>query len=186
MNFMDAVFILALVGILLLGFFQGMVRMLVLILAFYLSALLATLYYPALGGFFYSRMGGQLEANFYIGFFVVLLITFGLLAWAGIFTFRYARLPGKLALLDHSLGMFLGLGLAALILGMLSVLFWNFFVVWGAETIDFPLFPMLGGSVRGSRIMNLFQDNILPSVYDTIRPFFPPGAEFIFTGSIRA
>ncbi len=180
MNFMDLVFISMFFGALALGFFQGMIRMGILILAFYLSVVLASLYFPMMGRFLYENFGGQRFASEYIGFFLVLLVASILLGWAGLYTFRYATLPGKLKLVDHIVGVFLGLILGALIVGLLAILLWNLMIVSGGEDIDLPLFQMLGNSVRNSFMLRFFASNILPEAYNIVQPILPSGARLIF------
>jgi membrane protein required for colicin V production len=180
MNFIDLVFIVLLVGILALGFFQGMIRMGVLILAYYLSVVLASLYFPMLGNFFYRQIGGQRFASEYIAFFVIMLVGFGLLALAGLYTFRYAHLPGKLQYVDNVGGVLLSLILAALVVGVLSVLLWNLLITNNGEDIDLPLFRMLGNGVRNSFLLSYFATYILPEAYNIVEPILPAGAQVIF------
>ncbi len=182
MNFMDVLFIFMLFGIIIAGFFQGMIRMGVLILAFYLSVVLSSLYYPPFAGWLFNNFGGTLMASNYLSFIILLIITFALLAAAGLYTFRYAQLPGKLAVLDHALGSLLSLILAALILGMLAVLLWNLMVTAGGKNVDFPLFGLVGSQVETSAVLNYFATSILPRTYDAVRPFLPNGAQLIFIG----
>ena len=55
MNGIDVVFLLILLGGLALGFFQGTIKLLVAIIAFYVSIVLASLYFQAVGNFFRVR-----------------------------------------------------------------------------------------------------------------------------------
>jgi membrane protein required for colicin V production len=180
MNIIDLFFIFILIGFLALGFFQGMIRLGVMLLAFYLSVVLASLYFPMVGNWLYTNFGGTRYAGEYIGFFLIMLISFTLLAWAGIYTFRYAKLPGRLAYLDHAVGVFLGLILAALLIGILAVLLWNLMIVNGGRNVDIPLFRMIGSGVANSFLLNYFSTYILPETYEIVQPILPEGARIIF------
>lgn len=180
MNFMDALFILMLLGIMALGFFQGVIRLGVLLLAFYLSVVLASLYFPVLGSFIYNRFGGQRVAADYVGFFIVLLLAFSSLAAAGLYTFRYVEVTGRFQYLDRLGGVFLGLILSALVIGMLSVLLWNLMITHGGINVELPLFKMIGGSVQNSFLLRYFGEYILPQTYDIVSPILPSGARIIF------
>lgn len=181
MNFIDLIFLFLLIGMMALGFFQGTIRLLVLIFAFYLSVFLASLYFDMLGGFLYANVGGSSDASDYIGFLIITIITFAVLTVVGLYTFRYVELPtGALQLLSRVLGVFLGLILAGLVLGMLAVILWNMFVTHGAERVNVFLFPTIGRAVRTSTVLGFFGAEILPETYNLVRPFLPPGASFIF------
>jgi uncharacterized membrane protein required for colicin V production len=180
MNVMDAFFLILFVGFLALGFFQGMIRLAVLLLAFYLSLVLASLYYSALGMFFQQNFGARSDVGEYVGFGLIMLFGFFALAAAGIYTFRYAKVPGGLEYLDRIGGVLLSLLLAALFIGIFSTLLWNLMILRGGRNIDLPLMGMLGNSVSGSFLLRYFADIILPQVYNYFDPILPNSARFIF------
>ncbi len=180
MNFIDLIFLLFLVAMLAVGFFQGMIRLGVLLAAFYLSLVLASLYYPALGGFFFRSFGSARYVSEYTAFALVLMLSFIVLTVAGLYTFRYARFPGQLEYVDRIGGVLLGLVFGSLIIGMFAVLLWNMMILRGGETLDFPIMGALGRSVRGSFLLRYFANSILPQVYDIVDPILPDGAKFIF------
>src|SRR5215470_4664277 len=122
MNGIDILYIILLLGGLALGFFQGTIRLLVAIVAFYVGILLASLYFTTVGLSFMRRFHSSLEVGQITAFAVILLVAFLLLTVAGIYTFRYARLPASLDFLDRMAGTVLGLVMAGLILGMLGVI----------------------------------------------------------------
>jgi len=68
-NLMDILLILIFFGALATGFFQGAIRLLVLMLAFYLALVLASLYYPALGEFFVRNFDAERFVGQYLAFF---------------------------------------------------------------------------------------------------------------------
>ena len=52
MNLIDILFLLGVLGGLALGFFLGIIRLAIAIISFYLSIILASLYFQSLGRFF--------------------------------------------------------------------------------------------------------------------------------------
>jgi hypothetical protein len=109
-----------------------------------------------------------------------MLVAFGLLVAAGLYTFRYVHVPNRLQIIDHTVGTLLGLLLAALVLGVLASLLWTLMVTSGGENIDLPLFQMLGRGVRNSFLLSYFADFILPQMYNYVQPILPGGARLIF------
>lgn len=180
MNLIDILFILLFVAGIALGFFQGMIRLLVVIFAFYLALVLASLYFPAVAGFLGRRFGTERFVGEYLGFAMVLMLSFVILTLAGLYTFRYAKMPGQLQYIDRIVGVFLGVLLSAFMIGVFATLLWNLMIVRGGERIDFPLMAMLGRGVRGSTVLQLFANTILPQVYGLMSPVLPSGARLIF------
>lgn len=181
MNFMDVLLILIFFGILATGFFQGMIRLLVMIAALYLATVLASLYYAPLGEFFVRQFSTQRYVGQYVAFVLVHAISFTLLAIAGIYTFRYAKLPGRLDYLDRIIGMLLGMVLGGLLVGIIANLLWNLMIMRGGRNIDLPIFRMVGNSVAGSFVIQYFSNVVLPLTYSYIDPFLPDGANLIFS-----
>ena len=180
MNIMDILFILLFFGMLAAGFFQGMVRLLVLLVAFYLSLVLASLYYPSLGEFFVRSFDTQRYVGQYMAFSLVLFFGFLLLALAGLYTFRYFRMPGGLEFLDRAVGAVLGMVFGSLVIGIFAALLWNLMIVRGGRNIDFPLMRALGNSVAGSFVLQYFSTQLLPLVYNFLDPILPDGANLLF------
>jgi membrane protein required for colicin V production len=180
MNIIDILFIVLLFGCLATGFFLGTIRTGVLILAFYLSVVLSSLYYRTLGGWLAREFNSSRAAGDYIGFFILLIVTAALLAAAGMYTFRYVETPDKLKFLDLTGGLLLSVVLGGLVLGVVASLAWNLMVNSGGENIPLPLFGMLGSGVRNSLLLSLFSENILPDLYEFVDPVLPEGARLIF------
>jgi membrane protein required for colicin V production len=179
-NVIDVFFILLFIGSLALGFFQGMIRLVVLIVALYLSLVLASLYYTAVGEWLVVHFNAQRYVGQYMGFAIVLFVGFLLLAAAGVYTFRYASLPGGLEYVDRVIGLFLGMLLGAFFLGTFAVLLYNLMIVRGGSTIDFPIMRALGSGVANSFMLRYFATTVLPLVYSVIDPALPEGANLIF------
>src|SRR5215216_7146193 len=91
MNGIDLLFILLLLAGLALGFFQGTIKLLIAIVAFYIGIILASLYFPIVGNFFRVRFHASLEVGQIMAFGLILLLSFLLLTVAGLYTFRYAK-----------------------------------------------------------------------------------------------
>jgi membrane protein required for colicin V production len=177
---MDIFLLLMLILCVLVGFFQGMIRLIVAIVAFYLSLVLASLYYPVVGDFIVRRLGSQRFVGEYVGFAMVLFIAFVILLAAGVYTFRYAKLPGQLQYLDRIVGTVLGVALGALIIGISSILLYNLMVYRGGCRVDFPVMRMLCSATRGSFLIGYFGNTIISQAYAALDPVLPDGARLIF------
>jgi uncharacterized membrane protein required for colicin V production len=179
-NIMDVLFILLFFSMLAVGFFQGMVRLLVIIVAFYLALVLASLYYPSLGEILVRNLGAERFVGQYVAFALVLFFAALLLTIAGIYTFRYFRMPGGLEYLDRIGGAVLGLVFGALLIGIFATLLWNLMIVRGGRSIDFPLMRALGNSIASSFVLRYFADIVLPLAYGALDPILPEGADLLF------
>lgn len=181
MNFIDVLFLLALLGAMALGFFQGTIKLVIAIISFYISIVLASLYFQALGRFFRQNFNTTTDIGQLIAFGVLLMVGFIALTAAGLYTFRYAKVPASLDFVDRIVGTLFGLVLGALFLGIMAILLQQFFVYRDtAGTITFPIMRSLQGGVRGSFLVQFFANNILPLIYSTLRPVLPRETEFIF------
>lgn len=181
MNVTDIVFILILLGGLALGFFQGTIRLIITIIAFYVGIVLASLYFQSVGNFFRVRFNSSAEVGQITAFATVLMLTFMLLTAAGLYTFRYFRIPSSLDFFDKILGTLLGLLMAALFMGMLAVLLKDLFVFRSpASSASLPFMIATQSSVRGSTLVRFFSENVLPLLYNSVRPVLPREADIIF------
>ncbi len=181
--FVDIVFLFLFIGALVLGFFQGVVRLAVILVAFYLSLVLASFYFFSFGKFLVKSFHTTTSVGQYVGFVIVMLVALALLTAAGLYTFRYAKLPGQLLYVDRISGMFLGMVFGSLLLGIFGVLLWNLMIERGAETLELPIMHWLGRSVRNSFLMGYFSDYVLPRAYDFADPVLPDSARIIFAVS---
>jgi len=179
-NVIDILFILLFVISVAVGFFQGLIRLVVLLVALYLSMVLASLYYTAVGEWLGRNFGAQRYVGHYIGFALVLFFGFLLLSAAGLYTFRYAQMPGGLQYVDRVGGVVLGMLLGVFFIGTFAALLFNLMIVRGGRTIDFPLMHALGGAVTNSTLLNYFSTSLLPMVYAILDPVLPDGARLIF------
>lgn len=181
MNLIDLLFLLILLGGLALGFFQGTVKFAIAIVAFYVGIVLASLYFQSVGNFFRVKFNSSAEVGQITAFGTVLAISFLLLTVAGLYTFRYFRMPTSLDFLDKILGTLLGLCMAALFMGILAVLLKDLFVFRNpAGDAGLPVIKAFQSSVRSSTLVAFFGNNILPLIYSSLRPVLPREAEIIF------
>ncbi len=180
MNVVDLFFIFLFIGALALGFFQGMIRQIILIVVFYVSVLLASIYFSAIASFLQQRFSTNRTTAEYVGFAIVLTVSFIFLTAAGFYTFRYAEMPGQLLYLDRIVGLLLSAILGGLLIGILSILLWDIMIVAGGQNTDLPFARFLGRSVRTSFLLRYFAEVILPQTYHLIAPILPAEAERIF------
>jgi uncharacterized membrane protein required for colicin V production len=180
MNFVDLLFLLLLLGGLALGFFQGTIKLLVAIVAFYVGILLASLYFTTVGLTFMRRFNSSLQVGQITAFAVILLVAFLLLTVAGLYTFRYARMPSSLDFLDRMVGTVLGLVMAGLFLGMFAVILKLLFYR-EIEVAQLPIIASFQSSVRSSFLVVFFSNQILPLIFVTLQPILPrDAADIIF------
>jgi membrane protein required for colicin V production len=181
MNLIDLLFLLILLGGLALGFFQGTVKLLIAIIAFYIGIVLASLYFQAVGNFFRLRFNSSAEVGQITAFATVLALSFLLLTAAGLYTFRYFKLPSSLDFFDKILGTLLGLVIAALFMGILAILLKDLFVFRNpASSASLPVIISFQAGVRSSTLVGFFGDNILPLIYSSVRPVLPRESDIIF------
>lgn len=181
MNLIDIVFIVLLISGLALGFFQGTIRLLIAIVAFYVGIVLASLYFLALGDVFRRRFESSAQVGQITAFAMILLVSFLLLLGAGLYTFRYAHLPPSLDFIDRIIGSLLGLVLGALFLGIFAIVLAKLFIERDvAGSITFPIMGYLQVRIRTSFLLPYFRDYVLPLIYNSARPVLPREADFIF------
>jgi membrane protein required for colicin V production len=181
MNVIDILFILLLLGGLALGFFQGTIRLIVAIVSFYVGIVLASLYFTTVGLFFQRRFSSTLFVGQIMAFALILLVAFMLLTIAGLYTFRYAKMPPSLDFIDRIIGTLLGLLLGCLFLGMFAIVLKDLFIFQDvAGSITFPIMRSFQNGVRGSFLVSFFGNQILPLIYTTVQPVLPRDAGIIF------
>ncbi|EFO81206.1 colicin V production protein [Oscillochloris trichoides DG-6] len=180
MNLIDILFLLLFVGSLIAGYFQGMIRQAILLVTLYLSLVLASLYYTSVGLWLVKTFSADRFVGQYVGFTLVLFFCFLSLSAAGLYTFRYAHLPGGLRHLDHAGGMILGMLLGTFIIGTFAAVLYNMMIVRGGARIDLPLMRWLGDSVATSFVLQYFARDLLSLVYSILDPILPQAAQIIF------
>jgi membrane protein required for colicin V production len=180
MNGVDIIFIVLLLFGLGLGFFQGTIRLAVSIVALYVAILLASLYFQAFGNWLRVRVNATVDTSQTVGFVIIMLVAFLLLTTAGLYTFRYARFPAGLEIMDRVVGLLLGLVLISIFLGMFALVLRNLFIFQNAGAADLPIFSWFQGETRASLLVNFFGNSILPYIYASLQPFLPRESALIF------
>ncbi|GIV90933.1 MAG: colicin V production protein [Chloroflexus sp.] len=180
MNVVDLFFVILFFGALAAGFFQGTIRLVLVILAFYFSTVIASLYYQILADIFVRELGGQRFVSQYVAFALIHLLCFVVLTIVGIYSFRYVQTPHSIEMLDRIVGSVLGVVVGGLAIGLTAVLLWNLFIVRGLANIDYPITRWLGGQIGASFMLRFFANAVLPSLYDLIDPILPDAARIIF------
>jgi membrane protein required for colicin V production len=181
MNLVDVFMLLLLVGSLAVGFFNGTIRLVIVLIAFYVSIILASLYFELLGAFFRQRFRTTLEVGQITAFGLVLMVAFIVLAAAGLYTFRYAKVPQSLDFVDRIVGTLFGLVFGAFLIGMFASLLIALFVANNpGALLTWPLMRSLQQGVRESFLVTFFANQILPLIYSAVRPFLPNAADIIF------
>ena len=178
--FIDVLLLVLFVAVTAVGFFQGTVRIIIALIAFYASVVLASLYFRFLAVFF-QRRGTSPGTADSISFFLILFLCFALLFIAGLYTFRYVRLPGRLDYLDRIVGTILAVLLGTMMCVILvMVLHYSFVRHDAAATASFPLTAAFQRSVRRSSVRPLLLNYVLPNIYATMAPFLPEAAQPFF------
>ncbi len=180
MNAIDILLVVLFFGALAAGFFQGTIRIVLVILSFYLSTVLASLYYQTLADVFVRELGGQRFVSQYVAFALIHLLCFIVLTFVGIYTFRYVQTPYHLEMVDRIVGTALGVIIGGMALGLAAVLLWNLFIVRGLAGVDYPITRWLGGQIRESIMLRFFANAVLPSIYEIVDPVLPDAARIIF------
>lgn len=187
MTVLDIVLLVGFVGFVFLGFAQGVVKVLFVILATYLGLMVAAVIYQPtaewMAPFFLgkgkaSTTGYELIVFFVLMFLIVILLVIFLFS-----SFRYAALPNSLQSIDRVGGMVLG--------GVLGVFFLSIVVIFlktaggvlgtgGAESIPLIGFAItdVGKSSVAQVLLNtrdVIKTLISPLVNVTNNPLFTPG-----------
>ncbi len=181
MNYIDLTLLVLMFAFLALGFFQGTIKLLIAIISFYVSIILASLYFQFVGAFFRQRFHTSGDGSQIIAFGIILLLGFLLLTTTGIYTFRYAKMPPSLDFIDRIIGTLFGLILGGLIVGMTAEVLYLFFVLRSpAGEVSFPIMRSFQSTTRSSFLVIFFKDSILPLILGLVRPVIPAEAWAFF------
>lgn len=175
----DILFTVLLVVLPVLGFFQGFVRFMVLLVMFYISVVLASLYFSSVGKLLEAQFRMDVIISQYAAFALVMVVSFVLLAVAGLYIFRHTHLPSRLHHVDRISGIGLGFVLALFVLAVCAALLWNLLIIREASEVDIAVMQWLGRSVKNSSFLNLLADHFLRYVYILLGPILPDGVEIL-------
>jgi uncharacterized membrane protein required for colicin V production len=188
MTFLDIILIISLLGFLLLGFSQGVIKVLFIIFGTYLGLLAgATIYQPiakwlapmVLGKTCKVTEGYELVIFFIIVFIVAIFLTVFLFS-----SFRYAALPNSLLSVDRVGGMVLGIVLGVLVLSIVVLFLRTASDIASAGAGGIPIIGFAIEDVGKSQVAK-----VLLSTRDVIRvmvsPLINAGDNPLFAPSIN-
>jgi membrane protein required for colicin V production len=180
MNWVDILYLLLILGGLALGFFQGTIKLVVAVVSFYVGIILASLYFQTVGNFFRVRFHSSVGVSQITAFALILLMSFIILTIAGLYTFRYAKMPASLDFIDRIIGTVLGLFMSALMMGMMSLILQRLVSAGLGDVADLPIGAMVQSGVRSSQLLPFFARSVLPLLYGLLRPVLPAESQIIF------
>ncbi|ABX07520.1 CvpA family protein [Herpetosiphon sp.] len=180
MPFVDILLLLFVVLGLFYGFFQGMLKVGISILVFYLTIVLSSLYYRPLALAISKNSTTPFQVLEMLSFLTLLFVLFFALLWVASYTFRYLKVGGQLQYIDKVIGTFLGLILGAMIASIFAMMLRYLFSTTAPAVLDYPAMRFLQASTRASALKNVFLDIILPLIYGPIRPIMPESADALF------
>ena len=154
------------------GFFQGTVKLLIALVTFYVSVVLASLYFKFLATYFKNTSAIVAES---VSFFLILALCFAILLAMALYTFRYVRFPGRLEYVDRILGVVLGVVFGALVACVVAMILQYAFISHSAGN-EYPITRALQRSTRGSQLVQILIYNILPRLFTAVSPFLPDAA----------
>lgn len=172
--FVDLLLLFGFIIISALGFFQGTVKLVIALVTFYASVILASLYFKFAASYI-ARSGTSPIIADAVSFFLILAICFILLLAAALYTFRYVRFPNKLEFIDRILGLLFGIVLGAVGMSIVGMVL-RFLFVSHSIGDPYPLTRSLQSSTRTSNILPLLIENIMPQIFRIIGPFIPEAA----------
>ncbi len=153
------------------GFFQGTVKLAIALVTFYVSVVLASLYFKFLATYL-NTSAVVAEA---VSFFIILGISFVMLLAMALYTFRYVRFPGKLEYLDRIIGVGFGVVLGVVLASIVAMILHYLFISHSAGN-EYPITRAFQRSARSSNLLQLLMYNILPRMFALVSPFLPEAA----------
>lgn len=154
------------------GFFQGTVKLVIAIVSFYMSVVLASLYFKLMATYFKNTSPVVAEA---VSFFIILTLCFIMLLAMSLYTFRYVRFPGRLEYLDRILGVAFGVVLGVISASIIAMVLQYMFISHHAGN-EYPITRALQRSTQSSVLLQLLIHNILPKLLTLLSPFMPEAA----------
>ena len=172
--FVDLLLLSGFIIITALGFFQGTIKLVIALITFYASVILASLYFKFAASYIARRGTSPIIADA-ISFFLILAICFILLLAAALYTFRYVRFPGKLEFIDRIMGLMFGIVLGVVCMSILGIIL-RFLFISHSIGDPYPITRSLQNSVRTSTVLPLLIQNIMPQIFRLVGPFIPDAA----------
>lgn len=166
-NWLDAVMILALIGALSVGFWQGVVRQVIMLGAFYIAAVIATRTYPNVSQLLRTIASGMVPTVADVVGFFILLFIIGLVAvFLTLDTFKRLtqRAPGAASRVGGAVATLIGV--AVLITFLVTAIEFATLSPWPASSE--PARQLLLNAVQTSNLVPVFRQ-INPVVMQSIR-----------------
>lgn len=157
-----------------IGFFQGTIKLIIALVTFYASVVLASLYFKFLSLQFVKRGTSSIVADA-TSFFMILAVCFVLLLAMALYTFRYVRIPGRLEFVDRILGVVFGVVLAVVFTSIVAMVLQYLFITNNAGN-PYPISRAIQSSTRSSTLLPLLIQRILPQLFTVVSPFLPDAA----------
>lgn len=181
MAFVDFLMLAFVVIGVIFGFFKGMVKLGLAIVTFYLSIVVASLYYRPLASGIAKNSSTSFQVIEMLSFLLLLVFIYVILFLTALYTFRYLTVKGSIQFLDKIIGAFLGLILGAMFASIFAMMMRYLFIYTNAPaTLDFPAMRFLQESTFNSVLKDVFLNTILPILYAPISPILPESADIIF------
>lgn len=179
MTFVDILLLFICIAAFFFGFFKGLIKISIAIGALYASIIISSLYFRFLAA--KIGEGAPLHVAQMVSFFIILVISFLVLYFSGAYTFRYAKVTGRLQYLDKMIGTFLGLVLGAMFASILAMILRYLFIANNTQAeVSFPFVESLASSTKRSVLLNIFLNVVLPIIYTPMSPLLPDAADKIF------
>ena len=172
--FVDLLLLFGFIVITATGFFQGTIKIMIALVTFYASVILASLYFK-FAALYIARRGTSPVIADAVSFFLILAICFILLLAAGLYTFRYVRFPGRLEFVDRIMGVMLGVVLGVVFMSIIGMVL-QFLFITNHIGDPYPITRSLQSSTQTSTLLPLLITKILPQVFNTVSPFLPEAA----------
>lgn len=176
---LDITLLLLLFAIPIIGFFQGAIRLLVLLVMFYISVVLASLFFTTLGRVLEPVSGVPLIISQYLSFALVLGVSFLLLSIAGLFLFRHVHIDPKFARLNYLGGVIVGMALAIFMTGTIAAIFWQLNNAPEiGETTPAPI-RWLAAQGGGTLVSRQLMWYVFPGINTILAPILPGDAQMV-------
>jgi membrane protein required for colicin V production len=172
--FVDLLLLFGFIVITATGFFQGTIKIIIALVTFYASVILASLYFKFVA-LYIARRGTSAVVADAVSFFLILVLCFILLLAAALYTFRYVRFPGWLEFVDRIMGVLLGVLLGVVFMSIIGMVL-QFLFISNSVGDPYPLSRSLQTSTRTSTLLPLLMQTILPQIFNTVAPFLPEAA----------
>lgn len=189
MNSLDVVILGSFVGIITLGFFNGITRVTAAIFGIYFSAIGSAAFYRPVARGVADTMPSMVTKTGYLFIFVLLFLVF-----AAAMTYLFSRwlgnlrLPRRMEILDNVGGAALGIAVSALavtLAAMLLIVLLQALNQTFGGSVQESMVGTVRGQMQGSELVPVFL-KAAPYLERMISPWFPNGLPPILSGAMEA